>query len=93
MAGTQAIRDLKIELNQFALIVDFPRLDLDDRLGTDVVEALRKIHHAVVVKGGALAGPFRLPDEPDDVILQWGEITTWLRSTATEALAVGQAGA
>lgn len=93
MAGTQAIRDLKIELNQFALYAEFPRLDLDDRLGPDVVEALRTIHAKVVAKGAELAAPFKLPVEPDDVLLRWDEIVRWLHTAAREALTVGQAGA
>ena len=93
MGGTAANRDLKIELNQFALAAEFPRLDLDDRLGPEVVEALARTHAAVVTRRPELAADFPLPDSPEEVAAQCEQIVAWLRTSAVEALTVGHASA
>lgn len=85
---------LQADLNRFASIVGFEKLDVDGFLGPKSVSAIKGIYQKVIQKNpGLSATAFPVPDTKEEVAEYCQFIRQWLQTTVAKALGTAEAGA
>lgn len=78
---------LQTDLNRFADVASFDKLDVDGFLGPATVEAFTKIYGAAIEKNpGLIATPFPPPKTKEDAAEYAQFIRMWLQGAAASAL-------
>lgn len=86
-AAHEDFKALQADLNQFASVVGFPKLDVDGFLGPKTAAAVKSVYHQVAAMSSALEMTmFPVPDSKEEVAEYAQFIRGWLRDVATPKL-------